>query len=130
MLDFINPKIIAALQIITSIGIIRFWIDWFGNDHKESWLPSGYIEHEKVFVYPDSVLSFLMIISSILIFLGKPLGESLALVCGGMMLFLTVIDIAYFYQHDMFAEEKGGKENRKLIISLSVMSILMIIRFI
>jgi hypothetical protein len=72
----------------------------------------------------------LLIVSSILIFLQKPLGASLMLVCGGMMLFLTVIDLAYFCRHGLFAKEKGGAENQGLIISLAVMGLLMILRFI
>ena len=51
------------------------------------------------------------------------------LVCGGMMLFLTVIDIAYFAQHGLFAKEKGGRENWGIIIPMVIMSFLMILRF-
>jgi len=130
MLDFINPKIVALAQIVMAVGIIRFWIIWFRTEHNESWLPAGYMEHERTFVYPDSVLSTLMIISAILLFLEKPLGVSLTLVCGGMMLFLTVIDIAYFTQHGLFTKERGGAENWGLIIPMVIMSLLMIIRFI
>ena len=130
MLDFINPKIVAAAQIVMAAGIIRFWIIWFRTEHNESWLPSGYMEHERTFVYPDTVLSILMIIAAILLLIGKPSGESLTLVCGGMMLFLTVIDIAYFAQHGLFAKERGGAENLGVIIPMVIMSFLMIFRFI
>ncbi len=130
MIEFINPKIIAVAQIIMAVGMIRFWIIWFRTEHNEPWLPEGYMEHERTFVYPDSVLSILMVISAILLFLEKPLGMSLTLVCGGMMLFLTVIDIAYFAQHGLFAKERGGVENWGLIIPMVIMSFLMIVRFI
>jgi hypothetical protein len=129
MLDFIHPKIVAAAQILMAAGIVRFWIIWFRAEHNEPWLPAGYMEHERTFVYPDTVLSVLMVISAFLLFLEKPLGESLTLVCGGMMLFLTVIDTAYFAQHGLFAKEKGGAENLGLIIPLAGMSFLMIFRF-
>ncbi len=130
MIDFINPNIIAVAQIVMAVGMIRFWIIWYRTEHNEPWLPDGYMEHEGTFVYPDSVLSALMIISAILLFLGKPLGERLTLVCGGMMLFLTVIDIAYFTQHGLFAKERGGAENWGLVIPMVIMSFLMISRFI
>ena len=130
MLDFINPKIVAVAQIVMAVGIIRFWIMWFRMEHNEPWLPPGYMEHERTFVYPDTVLSILMIISAILLFLEKPLGASLTLVCGGMMLFLTVIDIAYFAQHGLFSKERGGAENWGIIIPMVIMSFLMIFRFI
>lgn len=129
MLDFINQKILAVAQILMAIGIIRFWINWFRTEHNEPWLPAGYMEHERTFVYPDTIMSILMMISAVLLFLDKPLGPSLALVCGGMMLFLTIIDIAYFAQHNLFARDRGGAENWGLVIPMVVMSFLMIGRF-
>jgi hypothetical protein len=87
------------------------------------------MEHERTFVYPDTVMSILMMISAFLLLLDKPLGPSLALVCGGMMLFLTIIDIAYFAQHNLFARDRGGAENWGLVIPMVVMSFLMIGRF-
>jgi hypothetical protein len=129
MLGFIHPKIIAVIQILAALGIAQFWTKWLRTEHTEPWLPTGYVEHERCFVYPDSVLAVLMIVSAILLLLGNPLGERLTLVCGGMMLFLTVIDTAYFLQNGMFSKEKGGGENLPLILVLGVVSALMILRF-
>ena len=129
MLGFINPKIVAGVQIFAALGIARFWMTWLRTEHKEPWLPTGYVEHERCFVYPDSVLAVLMVVSGILLILGNTPGEQLALVCGGMMLFLVVIDTAYFLQNGMFAREKGGAENLGLIVVLIIVSLLMILRF-
>jgi hypothetical protein len=129
MLDFIDPRIVAAVQILVAMGIARFWTTWLRAEHEEPWLPTGYVEHERCFVYPDSVLAALMVVAAILLFLGNSLGERLTLVCGGMMLFLAVIDTAYFLQNGMFARQKGGAENLRLILILSVVSLLMILRF-
>ena len=129
MLDFIDARIVAAVQILVAMGIARFWTTWLRTEHEEPWLPTGYVEHERCFVYPDSVLAALMVVAAILLFLGKPLGERLTLVCGGMMLFLTVIDTAYFLQNGMFTKEKGGAEHLPLILILTVVSLLMILRF-
>ena len=129
MLDFIDPRIVAAVQILTAVGIARFWATWLRTEHEEPWLPTGYVEHERCFVYPDSVLAALMVVAAILLLLGNALGERLTLVCGGMMLFLTVIDTAYFLQNGMFSREKGGAEHLRLIAVLGVVSLLMILRF-
>ncbi len=130
MLNFISVQIVAAAQIVTAAGIVHFWIKWFRTDHNQPWLPEGYIEHERCFVYPDSVMSVLLVVSAVLLLMGFPLGERLALVCGGMLLFLAIIDIAYFKQNGMFARERGGKENWAVIIPLVVMSLFLILRFI
>ena len=129
MLDFIDARIVAAVQILVAMGIARFWTTWLRTEHEEPWLPTGYVEHERCFVYPDSVLAALMVVAAILLFLGNALGERLTLVCGGMMLFLTVIDTAYFLQNGMFAKEKGGAEHLRLILVLTVVCLLMILRF-
>lgn len=129
MLEFIDARIVAVVQILVALGIARFWVTWLRSEHLEPWLPTGYVEHERCFVYPDSVLASLMVVAAILLFLGNALGERLTLVCGGMMLFLTVIDSAYFLQNGLFAKEKGGAENLRLILVLAVVSLLMILRF-
>ena len=130
MLDFIDPRIVAVVQILVALGIIQFWVKWFRTEHNEPWLPTGYTLHERCFVYPDSVLAVLMVASAILLILGNSLGERLTLVGGGMILFLVVIDTAYFLQNGMFAKGKGGGENVRLSIVLSLVSLLMILRFI
>jgi len=130
MLNFIPVQVVALAQLVMVVGIVNFWIKWFRSEHNQPWLPAGYIEHERCFVYPDAVMSILMIASAILLFMGNPLGERLTLVCGGMMLFLAIIDTAYFKQNGMFEKDKGGKENIGLVIPMIVMSLLMILRFI
>ena len=130
MLNFIPVQVVALAQLAMVVGIVNFWIKWFRSEHNQPWLPAGYIEHERCFVYPDAVMSVLMIFSAILLFMGNPLGERLTLVCGGMMLFLAIIDTAYFKQNGMFEKDKGGKENIGLVIPMIVMSLLMVLRFI
>lgn len=130
MLNFISLQIVAVAQLIMAAGILHFWIKWFRTDHDQPWLPDGYMEHERCFVYPDSVMSVLLVASAVLLLMGNPLGERLALVCGGMMLFLAIIDVAYFKQNGMFAKERGGKENWGVVIPLATMSLLLILRFI
>jgi len=130
MLNFIHPKIIALLQFVTSIGIIRFWILWFRTEHNAPWLPAGYKEHERCFVYADSTMSLLLVASALLLFFDHPRGEALTLVCGGMMLFLTILDTAYFIQNGMFAKDRGRMENLGVVIPTGIMSLLMIFRFV
>lgn len=130
MMEFVNIKTVVAIaQVAMAAGIAHFWVKWFRTEHNEPWLPKGYIEHERVFVFSDSVMSILMVISAVLLLSGHRLGESLTLVCGGMMLFLTVIDTAYFYQNGMLSKERNGKENWGLILPMYLMSVLMIAPF-
>jgi hypothetical protein len=130
MLDFINPKIIAGIEILTAASTVYFWIKWFRTEHKEPWLPEGYIEHERCFVYPDMLMSFLLFTAAALLFRGHSLGGRLSLVCGGMMLFLCILDTVYFIQNNMLSKDTGGAENFGIILPLFLISLLLIIRFI
>ena len=130
MLSFIDPRIVAIAQIAMAAGTISFWFKFFRTEHNEPWLPPGFLEHERTFVYPDSVMSILMIISAVLHFLKHPLAGNLTLVCGGMMLFLMIIDMAYFIQHGLFSKEKNGMGHLGIMISMVILSFLMIFRFI
>jgi hypothetical protein len=130
MLDFIPPGIIAALQLLTAAGIIHFWFNWFRTEHNEPWLPQGYIIHERCFVYPDTVMSVLLVCAAVLLFAKHPLGERLSLVCGGMMLFLAILDTVYFIQNNMLEKDTGRAENLGVIVPLLILGPLMILRFI
>ncbi len=129
MLEFIDVRIVAIAMLLVAVGTVQFWIKWFRTEHNEPWLPDGYVEHERCFLYPDSAMVALLVVSAVLLLFGNPLGERLALVSGGMVLFLAIIDVAYFAQHGMFAKAKGGKEHLGVVVPLLVMSLLLILRF-
>ena len=88
--------VIVVLELIGALGIAGFWIMWLNTEHTEEWLPEGYIDHETPFVWSDSVLALTLVASAILLIMEEPLGESLGLVAGGMLLFLGILDTAYF----------------------------------
>lgn len=119
----------AALSVVTAAGIATFWLTWFRERHSEPWLPVGYVEHERVFVFPDSLLAALLVTSAILAVLEEPLGRVLGLVCAGMLLFLGVIDAAYFAQHRMFARARGGVINLGVVVAVLVVAVVLAVAY-
>ena len=117
----------AVVQVLTAAGIVAFWLTWFREPHTEEWLPVGYVEHERVFVYPDSLLAGLLVVSAVLAVLEVDLGRTLGLVSAGMLLFLGVIDAAYFAQHRMFARARGGLVNAGVVVGVLVASVLLVV---
>lgn len=113
----------AVLQVLTAAGIAVFWLTWFREPHAEPWLPRGYAEHERVFVYPDSLCATLLVVSAGLGLFEVPLAASLALIAAGMLLFLGVIDAAYFAQHQMFARDRGGVVNAGVVAAVLVVAV-------
>lgn len=121
--------VIAAWEALTALGIAGFWLTWFRQPHAEPWHPPGFVEHERVFVFPDSTLAALLLLSAALQVTERPLGGSLALVCAGMLAFLGIIDAAYFAQHGMFAKEREGLVNAGIVGAVLSLAFVLVARF-
>ena len=122
--------VIAGLELAAALGIAAFWTTWFRGRHDEEWLPEGYVQHERVFVFPDSALAVLLVASAILLVNDHPLGRSLSLVCAGMLAFLGILDAAYFWQTGLFARERGGGLNAAVVVAMLVMAIVLFVFFV
>lgn len=120
---------VAAWQVATAAGIVVFWSTWFRTPHAEPWQPVGYVEHERVFVFPDSLLAAILIASAALLVADKPVGQSLALVAAGMLTFLGVIDAAYFARHRLFARAAGGLVNAGLVVAVLALAAVLVARY-
>lgn len=121
--------LVAAWQVATAAGIAVFWTTWFRRPHAAAWQPPGYVEHERVFVFPDTALAALLVASAALLVLERPLGASLALVSAGMLGFLGIIDAAYFAQHGMFARDRDGPLNKFLVAAVLALALVLVGRY-
>ena len=122
--------VVAGLQMATAIGIAVFWVTWFRETHDEEWLPEGYVQHERVFVFPDAVLAVLLVAAALLLLADQPLGRSLSLVCAGMLAFLGLLDAAYFWQTGLLARERGGVANAAVVLGLLAVSLVLLVVFV
>ena len=129
MTDDLATWLVAGAQVLAAALIAGFWLTWFRQPHTEPWLPPGYVEHERVFVFPDSVLALVLVTSAVLLVLEEPLGRSLALVATGMLTFLGVIDLAYFARHGMFRREREGPLNLALVVGVLALAAILIWRY-
>lgn len=129
MTDDVGIWIVAALQVIAAVAIAAFWLTWPKEPHDEEWLPPGYIQHEEVFLYSDTVLALVLLASAVLLVLEEPLGASLALVAAGGLTFLGVIDLAYFAKHGMFTAERGGLMNAGIVVGVLLLAVILVVRF-
>ena len=129
MTDDAGIWVIAALELVAALGIAGFWLTWPKEAHDEPWLPTGYVQHEEVFRYPDSILALTLVTSAVLLVLEEPLGASLALVAAGMLTFLGVIDLAYFGKHGMFALARGGLMNAGIVAGVLLLVVILVARF-
>lgn len=119
--------VIAGLEVTAALGIALFWVTWFREEHDQGWLPAGYVQHERVFVFPDALLAALLALSAVLLVTGSPLGRSLSLVCAGMLAFLGIIDAAYFWQSGLFARDRGGVANAAVVVGVLALSLVLLV---
>lgn len=119
--------IIAGLEVTAALGIAAFWVAWFREGHDQSWLPPGYAQHERVFVFPDALLAALLVVSAALLVAEDPLGRALALVCAGMLVFLGILDAAYFWQTGLFARERGGLVNAAVVAGVLALGVVLFV---
>lgn len=109
---------VPVLMFATAAGIAVFWLDWTRKEHTDTWLPDGYVEHERAFMWSDAVACVLLVTSSSLTIAGFELGERIGLVTAGMLWFLAVLDTAYFAQNGLFAKSRGGFGNGLTVCAL------------
>lgn len=129
MTDDLATWAVAGWCLATAIGIAAYWTTWFRVPHTEPWLPVGYVEHERVFVFPDSVLATLLTATAVTLVRGSPVGPSLALVGAGLLTFLGVIDAAYFAQHGLFARDRDGLLNGFLVVAVLALAAVLVLRY-
>lgn len=127
-----NPAtwVTAGLMVLGALVFFAYWIIWFHQKHDQPWLPAGYREHESPFVFSDMMLALLLLATAVLLVLEEPIGESLALVAGGMLLFLGVLDAAYFWRTGLFAPEHEGYMNLAVVAAALAGGIFLIVRYV
>lgn len=121
--------VIAALEVVTAIGIAAYWLAWWRRPHEEPWLPAGYVDHEAPFVFPDVVLAVVLVAAAVLQVTGQPLGRTLALIAAGMLTFLGILDLVYFARTDMFKREHEGIANAGVVSGVLLMAAILVVRF-
>ena len=96
-------RVIATLQLLTSTGLIFFWIGFFTIGLAPEHPPEGYFVYEHAFPLPDLILAVVMLIAAILLFKDSPTGRLISLPAAGALIFLGVLDFSFNYQNGMYS---------------------------
>lgn len=129
MTDDTTTWVIAALEVVTAVGIAVYWLTWWRQPHEEPWLPAGYVDHEAPFVFPDVMLAVVLVAAAVLQVTEQPLGRTLALIAAGMLTFLGILDLVYFARTDMFKREHEGIANAGVVSGVLLMAVILVVRF-
>ncbi len=96
-------RTIAVLQLIMALGLILFWVGFFTVGMAPENPPPCYFAYEHSFPVPDIIMALALIVSSVMLFKGNPLGKAISLVCAGSLFFLGVLDMCFNYQNGVYA---------------------------
>jgi len=97
-----NDRTIPVLEIITSAGLILFWLGFFTIGLAPEHPPECYFAYEHAFPLPDLVLAAVLLASAILLVRARPLGKTLALVAAGALIFLGLVDFSFNLQNGIY----------------------------
>ena len=113
-----GPRILAVVSILTSIGIVLFWVSWFASGDYATAGDPTFRAFENAFPLSDGALSLLLVLSAVGIWRRSPL----ALLCGppatGMLWYLASLDTLFNLQHGGFTDLADPETYVRLFISV------------
>ena len=113
-----GPRILAAVSILSAVGIVLFWVSWFASGDYATAGDATFRAFENAFPLPDGVLSLLLVLSAVGIWRRSPL----ALLCGlpatGMLWYLASLDTLFNLQHGGFTDLADPETYIRLFISI------------
>jgi hypothetical protein len=93
---------LSVLLIMTAVGVIYYWADFFirGGVHvlKEDW----YIKFERAFPPADLWMSACAILGAAGLLTGQTYGLVFTLIAAGSLLFLALMDITFNVQNNLY----------------------------
>ena len=102
MIEIKGLKTIAALELLTGVGLILFWIGFFTIGLAPENPPQCYFAYECSFPLPDIILSIAILASGVLLLKKKESGRNFSLVCAGGLIFLGLLDFSFNIQNGIY----------------------------
>ena len=111
--------VLAVLLLLTAVVTVAYWVDffWHGsvNVVEEEW----YIRFEQAFPAADGFMSVCAVVAAIGLLTGHGYGVALALVTGGALLFLGLMDVTFNLVNGLYAYLRASWSMRaELVINL------------
>ena len=105
-------KIIAYCEIISGIGIIIFWVQFFMTPTGAMSSIPCYLIFEWSFPVPDLVLAIELLLGGALLLRNNKIGLSISLLASGGLIFLGLIDISFNLKNGIYTYDfsEGIKE--------------------
>lgn len=96
-------RALPILSIITSLGLLLFWLGFFTVGLAPENPPQCYFAYEHSFPLPDIILSAVLLTGALLSLKGKHQGPRFLIAGGGALVFLGLLDFSFNIQNGMYA---------------------------
>lgn len=104
----ISPIVLAVVEIVMGVLTIIAWMEHIKGMKVPDWAPEGWAMHIKSIILPDVLMIAAFFASGWMLFMGDPLGIKLAIMGGGMLLYLCLLSVSYNVQNGLYDSKKGG----------------------
>jgi len=95
-------RLIASLEIVTSVGLILFWLAFFTVGLAPDKAPPCYYAYEHSFPLPDTLLAILLLVAGDRLLRSRPGGRALSLIAAGALVFLGLLDFSFNLQNGIY----------------------------
>lgn len=99
-----GPRVLAAVLILTALGIAAFWVNWFATGLHRSAEPECYRVFENTFPLPDGVMALAKLAAAALLLRMRAGAVPLCCFAAGMSWHLGALDTQYHLQHGHFED--------------------------
>jgi hypothetical protein len=98
-----STRLPFALELVTAVGLIAFWIGFFTVGFAPPAPPAGYLQYEQAFPLPDLLLAAALLVAAAGLRKERAWAPRLSLVCAGALVFLGVLDFSFNVQNGIYA---------------------------
>jgi hypothetical protein len=111
--------VIAVLLLVTAVGTVAYWVDffWHGtvNVVEEEW----YIRFERAFPVADGFMAACATAAGIGLLLGDEWGVALGLVAAGGLVFLGLMDVTFNVDNGLYRRlADSGPMRAELVVNV------------
>ncbi|UCG82479.1 MAG: hypothetical protein JSW38_09815 [Dehalococcoidia bacterium] len=103
---------ISALLIITAIGTVLYWVDFFTRGEVQTIKEDWYIKFEKAFPAADLWMSACAVAGAAGLLMDKSYGPVFALLTAGSLIFLALMDITFSTQNGLYRLVRSSNQMR------------------
>ena len=100
----VGLSILAAVFVLSAVGTIAFWLDWFWGGHVATDADSCYLAFENAFPFADGIMCVFLLLAAAGFMRLRDTGFLYGLIAAGHLWSLGCLDTLYNLEHGKYAD--------------------------